>query len=163
MDTYVAILHKDDDSAFGAYVPDLTGCFAAGDTEDEALANLRISLRIYAEDMAEQGRKLPRASSLHDILKDAEVRADVAKHRGVLVLVPLLVGGKKRRVNITLEPSLIAAVDDAATAAGTNRSDYLASAAWSKVKNETGAVRIGATSRKASAGAKRTKEKARRA
>ncbi len=142
MDKYVAVLHKDEASAYGAYFPDLVGCFAAGDTEDEALENLRVSLRIYAEDLAEEGRKMPPARSLHELLKDRPVKADIAKGGGLLVLVPLLVANKKRRVNITLEPSLIAAVDEAARIAGTNRSDYLASAAWRLVKQETGAVRM---------------------
>jgi predicted RNase H-like HicB family nuclease len=148
MDKYVAVVHKENDSAYGAYFPDLVGCFAAGDTEDEALENVRISLRIYAEDFAEDGKKLPRARSLHEILKDRDVRKDLASDGGVLVLVPLLVADKKRRVNVTLEPSLIAAVDEAAKIAGTNRSDYLASAAWRRVKNETGAVKVSGKSRK---------------
>ena len=148
MEKYVAVVHKDDDSAYGAYFPDLVGCFAAGDTEDEALENLRISLRIYAEDFAEEGKKLPRARSLHEILKDNEVRSDLATDGSVLVLVPLLVANKKRRVNVTLEPSLIAAVDEAAKIAGTNRSDYLAIAAWRRVKHETGAVKVSAKSHK---------------
>lgn len=142
MDKYVAVLHKDDASAYGAYFPDLVGCFAAGDTEDEALDNLRVSLRIYAEDLAEDGRKMPAARSLHELLKDRVVKADITKGGGLLVLVPLLVANKKRRVNVTLEPSLIAAVDEAARIAGTNRSDYLASAAWRRVKQETGAVQM---------------------
>ena len=163
MEKYVAVVHKENDSAYGAYFPDLVGCFAAGNTEDEAFENLRISLRIYAEDFAEDGRKLPRARSLHEILKDTDVKSDLASDGGVLVLVPLLVADKKRRVNITLEPSLIAAVDEAARIAGTNRSDYLASAAWRRVKNETGAVRIGAKSRKKGArkGGRASKPKAR--
>ena len=148
MDKYVAVVHKDDDSAYGAYFPDLVGCFAAGDTEDDALDNLRISLRIYAEDLAEEGMKMPRARSLHELLKDAETKSAIAKDGGVLVLVPLLVANKKRRVNVTLEPSLIAAVDEAARIAGTNRSEYLASAAWRRVKQETGAVEVRAKSRK---------------
>jgi predicted RNase H-like HicB family nuclease len=159
MDTYVAVVHKDDDSAYGAYFPDLVGCFAAGDTEDEALYNLRISLRIYAEDFAEDGKKMPRARSLHEMLKDTDVRGDLVDNCGVMVLVPLLVGNKKRRVNVTLEPSLIAAVDEAAKISGTNRSDYLATAAWRQVKTETGAVRVRGKANKggSSKGSKRPK------
>lgn len=142
MDRYVAVIHKDGDSAYGAYFPDLIGCFAAGDTEDVALNNLRISLRIYVEDLIEHGKKLPRARSAHELLKDPEVKEALADPGAVLVMVPLLFAEKKRRINITLEPSLIAALDKAAKIAGTNRSDYLASAAWRLLKAETGAVRV---------------------
>jgi predicted RNase H-like HicB family nuclease len=162
MDKYVAVLHKDDDSAYGAYFPDLIGCFAAGDTEDEALENLRISLRIYAEDFAEDGKKLPHARSIHELLKDTDVRHSVAKAAGIMVFVPLLVGNKKRRVNVTLEPSLIAAVDEAAKFAGTNRSDYLASADWRKVEHEIGAVKVSAKAKRvAQKAAKPTRAKVR--
>jgi predicted RNase H-like HicB family nuclease len=149
MDKYIAVVHKDDDSSFGAYFPDLRGCFAAGDSEDEALANLQISLRMYAEDFLEAGNQLPAPRSLKAIFADEEVKADLADGNGVLVFVPLLFSDAKRRVNVMLEPSLIAAVDEAARISGTNRSDYLAKAAWREVKESTGAVRV---QRSASAG-----------
>ena len=68
--------------------------------------------------------------------------------------VPLLLGDKKRRVNVTLEPSLIAAIDEAARVSGTSRSDYLAHAAWRAIEQETGAVKVSA---KAPRSARRTK------
>lgn len=139
MTTYFAIVHKDADSAYGAYFPDLPGCYAAGDTEDEALANLRISLRMYAEDFVESGKTIPAPRRSHQLMKDDEVR-EALKDGGFLVMVPLLIADKKRRVNVTLEPSLIAAVDEAAKIAGTSRSEYLANAAWHEVKQSTGAV-----------------------
>lgn len=142
MDKYIAVVHKDEDSSFGAYFPDLRGCFAAGDSEDEALNSLRVSLRMYAEDFIERGMKLPAARSLSAISADADVKASLSEGRGVLVFVPLLVADKKRRVNVTLEPSLIAALDEAAKITGTSRSDYLANAAWREVKEATGAVRV---------------------
>jgi len=142
METYVAIVHKEKNSAYGAYFPDLVGCFAAGDTQDRALNNLRTSLRIYVEDLIEDGRKLPHARSIGELIKDAEVKEALADPGAVLIMVPLLFAEKKRRVNVTLEPSLIAAVDQAAKASGTNRSDYLASAAWRQVKAEMGAVKV---------------------
>jgi predicted RNase H-like HicB family nuclease len=142
MQKYAAMIHKDDDSAYGVYFPDLIGCFGAGDTEDEALENARISLRMYAEDLIESGRPLPRASTIHELRADMDVRESIDEG-GFFVLVPLLFRDKKRRVNVTLEPSLIAAVDEAARVAGTSRSDYLAHAAWRALQEETGAVRVG--------------------
>ncbi len=142
MDKYIAVVHKDDNSSFGAYFPDLRGCFAAGDSEDEALDSLRVSLRMYAEDFIERGMKLPAARSLSAISADADVKASLAEGNGALVFVPLLVADKKKRVNVTLEPSLIAALDEAARITGTSRSDYLANAAWREVAEATGAVRV---------------------
>jgi predicted RNase H-like HicB family nuclease len=155
----VAVIHKDDDSAFGAYVPDLPGCFAAGDTEDEALDNLRISLRMYADDLAEDGKALPRPRTVREVVADAEVKESIWDGFGFLVLVPLLHSGKKRRVNVSLDPSLIAAVDEAARIAGTNRSDFLASVAWRELEATTHAVKVAAR-KKASKTADGRKRKA---
>jgi predicted RNase H-like HicB family nuclease len=139
---YVAVIHKDDDSAYGAYFPDLPGCFAAGDTEDEALENLRISLRLYADDMAEDGNTLPAARTVREVVADTEVKQSIWDGCGFIVLVPLLHATKKRRVNVSLDPSLIEAVDEAARISGTNRSDFLANVAWREVEAATGAVRV---------------------
>ena len=49
MTTYFAIIHEDRDSAVGVVFPDLPGCFSAGDTLDEAVANAHAALRLYAE------------------------------------------------------------------------------------------------------------------
>jgi metal-responsive CopG/Arc/MetJ family transcriptional regulator len=47
--------------------------------------------------------------------------------------VPLDVPGRSLRVNISLDESLIDAIDRAATAAGQNRSSYLADAARARL------------------------------
>jgi predicted RNase H-like HicB family nuclease len=143
MDKYAAVIHKDEDSAYGVYFPDLIGCFGAGDTEDEALDNARISLRIYAEDLIESGQALPRARTIRELRADRDVCGTIDEG-GFFILVPLLFSNKKRRVNVTLEPSLIAAIDEVARLSGTSRSDYLAHAAWRAVKEETGAVKVSA-------------------
>ena len=35
---YPVVIHKDPDSDYGVTVPDLPGCFTAGDTVDDAIA-----------------------------------------------------------------------------------------------------------------------------
>ncbi len=144
MSSYFVVIHKDEDSSFGAYFPDLPGCFAAGETQDQALDNARISLRLYIEDLIEDGKPIPAPGSLQAMSEDVAVKADLSDGHGFLLAVPLLYADKKRRVNVTLEPSLIAAVDEAARIAGTNRSDYLATAARHEIEKTTGAVFIDA-------------------
>ena len=39
MKTYLALVHKDADSAYGLTFPDLPGCFAAADAEGDILRN----------------------------------------------------------------------------------------------------------------------------
>lgn len=142
MERYAALIHKDEDTAYGVYFPDLIGCFGAGETEDEALDNARVSLRMYVEDLIESGQSLPRSRTVQELRTDRDVRQSI-EEGGFFVLVPLLFSDKKRRVNVTLEPSLIAAIDEVARVSGTSRSDYLAHAAWRAVEEETGAVKVG--------------------
>lgn len=160
---YVAVIHKDEDSAYGGYFPDLPGCFAAGDTEDEAFENLRISLRMYADDSIEDGKTLPKPRMLREVIADSEVKDAIRRGYGFIVLIPLLQASKKRRVNVSLDPSLIAAVDEAARIAGTNRSDFLASVAWRELEAATGAVKAEAKAKKKKPAAQAARNRQRRA
>ncbi len=48
---------------FGAYVPDLPGCVAAGESKDEVLALIREAVEVHVEAMLEDGEELPEPSS----------------------------------------------------------------------------------------------------
>jgi hypothetical protein len=37
MRNYAGVIHKDKDTAYGVHFPDLVGCFAGGDTEEEGV------------------------------------------------------------------------------------------------------------------------------
>jgi predicted RNase H-like HicB family nuclease len=139
---FFMVVQKDEGSSYGVYFPDLKGCYAAGETQAEAMENGRKSLRIYAEEMALTGKTVPAARSLDDLMSDPEVRGDVADGKGFLIGVPLLFAETKKRVNVTLEPSLIAQVDRVADYSGTSRSDILSIAAWRYIEAESGAVRV---------------------
>jgi predicted RNase H-like HicB family nuclease len=58
--------------------PDLPGCFSAGDTLDEAVANAHEALRLYAEAEHAAGRKLPQPRTFGELYRDREIR-DEAK------------------------------------------------------------------------------------
>ena len=57
---YIAVIHKDEGSAYGVHFPDVPGCFSAGETPDEAIRNAATALRFFAEDadMPEAPREL---------------------------------------------------------------------------------------------------------
>jgi len=46
-------------TSVGAYVPDLPGCVAVGDSEDEALALIGEAIELHLEALHEQGLELP--------------------------------------------------------------------------------------------------------
>lgn len=49
----------DDNPEHAAYAPDVPGCFAKGDSEDEALAEMRKALQAHIERLHENGEPIP--------------------------------------------------------------------------------------------------------
>lgn len=47
--TLKVVLEPSDEGGYTAYVPSLPGCISEGDTEDEALANIREAIQLYLE------------------------------------------------------------------------------------------------------------------
>jgi predicted RNase H-like HicB family nuclease len=55
---YLVIIEQGDTS-FGAYVPDLPGCIAVGETRTEALDLIREAIELHIENMRENGEAVP--------------------------------------------------------------------------------------------------------
>jgi len=43
------VLEKSDEGGYTVYVPSLPGCISEGDTEEEALANIKEAIELYLE------------------------------------------------------------------------------------------------------------------
>ncbi len=59
---YVVIVEQDE-NGFGAYVPDLPGCVAVGETREEALRLIREAVELHLEGLREDGLPIPEPSS----------------------------------------------------------------------------------------------------
>jgi len=59
---YVVIIEKGT-SSFGAYVPDLPGCVAVGETREEAMKLIREAIEFHIEGLKEDGLPVPVPSS----------------------------------------------------------------------------------------------------
>jgi predicted RNase H-like HicB family nuclease len=59
---YVVIVEQGE-NGFGAYVPDLPGCVAVGETKDEALRLIQEAIELHLESVREEGLPLPEPSS----------------------------------------------------------------------------------------------------
>jgi len=127
MKYFYAIVHKDDDSAFGVEFPDLPGCFSAADTEDEIIPNASEALDLWFDDQP-------------DIVPSplAKVRdaSDEALRAGAfIVAVPRITrGGKQERVNLSLDRGILDAIDTAAAERKLTRSAFLAQAARNEIE-----------------------------
>jgi predicted RNase H-like HicB family nuclease len=50
-------------SSYGAFVPDLPGCIAAGETEAETLELIQEAIQFHLEDLRESGQPIPEPAS----------------------------------------------------------------------------------------------------
>lgn len=67
---YPAVIRKKDEKRYEAFFPDLEGCYAQGDTLEEAVDNANEAAYnwLYVEVMEEEDGQLPPVSDLSDIL-----------------------------------------------------------------------------------------------
>lgn len=61
---FVLALHSDDGVKYGVIVPDLPGCFSAGDTLDQAIEMGREAIDAHYELMVLEGMEIPVPLSL---------------------------------------------------------------------------------------------------
>jgi len=59
---YVIIIEKGDHS-YGAYVPDLPGCVAVGETKEEVLRLIQEAIEFHLEGLREEGVAVPEPCS----------------------------------------------------------------------------------------------------
>ena len=96
----IAIEPGDKIHAFGVVVPDLPGCFSAGDTLDEAIDNAKEAIELWLEIVIDDG--------------------------GAVAIDLATLSDKSERVNITLPARVLRRIDAAAKDAGESRSGYIA-------------------------------------
>ncbi len=70
---YIALVHKDESSAYGIQFPDVPGCFSAADELDHLVPNAIESLNLYAEDSP-----LPAPRSIDQLRADKEIASELA-------------------------------------------------------------------------------------
>jgi predicted RNase H-like HicB family nuclease len=69
---YPVAIHKDEDSCYGVSIPDIPGCFSAGETLDEAIDNTQEAISGHLEILAEEGTVAPKASIVEDYFQRDE-------------------------------------------------------------------------------------------
>lgn len=59
---YAVVIEQTNDG-FGAYVPDLAGCVAVGDTVEEVESLIREAIAMHIDGMLEDGLEVPRPTT----------------------------------------------------------------------------------------------------
>ena len=117
----VAIEPGHADQAFGVVVPDLPGCFSAGDTLDEAMSGVEEAAAAWIDATLDAGGALPPPSDL-GALRDRPEFAGWSF--GVVTLDPAILDDTTERVNITLPRRELERLDAQARRAGESRENY---------------------------------------
>lgn len=66
-----AIIIERYENGYGAYVPDLPGCGATGQTEDQVPKRIRTAIAIHIRSMREDGEPLPEVRSVAETVEVA--------------------------------------------------------------------------------------------
>lgn len=125
---YPIFIHKDENSAYGVIVPDLPGCFSAGDTIEEAIHNAHEAIECHIEGLLLDNESLPLKKSVDEHLEDPDFKD------GVLALVEIdisKISGKTTRINVSLPERFLIQIDEFTQSHGGNRSGFLLDAAMS--------------------------------
>jgi predicted RNase H-like HicB family nuclease len=119
---FPAALFIEKGKAYGVSLPDIPGCNTAGDTLEEALANVQDAVELALEDATEK----PSPGSLEAHRDDP----DYAGAAWAMVNVDLgFMDTRTVRVNITLTAGTLEEIDRAAKGRGLTRSAFLTKAA----------------------------------
>lgn len=123
---YPVVIHKDTDSDYGVTVPDLPGCFSAGETLDEALNEVVEAIECHVEGLLIDGDPIPAPKSIEYHQKNSDFEDGV----WAVVAVDInKLSGKTKRVNITLPEQVLNLMDKYAAEHGESRSALITQAA----------------------------------
>ena len=119
---YIAIIHKDEGSAYGVTLPDFPGVFSGADTWEDLSANIQEAVELWADG---QEIEPPVPSSFEAVVKNRDAQG------GMLMLVDIdfaFLDDKAVPVNITMPSYLRKRIDRAARKRGLTRSGLIQAA-----------------------------------
>jgi predicted RNase H-like HicB family nuclease len=119
----IAIEPGSESTAFRIVVPDLPGCFSAGDTLDEAVAGAEEAAAAWIDAALDAGEAIPAPSSLEALRRNSDYAGWMF---GIINLDAALLDDTIERVNISLPRRVLRRLDALARFAGESRSGYIA-------------------------------------
>ena len=125
---YPIFIHKDEESVYGVIVPDLPGCFSAGDTIDEAIQNAHEAIECHIEGLLLDNEFLPLKKAIEEHIENPDLKG------GVLAIVEIDISklsGKTTRINVSMPERFLKQIDEYTLYHGGNRSGFLVDAALS--------------------------------
>jgi predicted RNase H-like HicB family nuclease len=119
----IALEPGTDRTAWGVAVPDLPGCFSAGDTLDDALDNGQKAVEAWIDAAIEDGGAIPPPRPIEERYSDPEFAGWTW---GNVEIDPMRLDTAVECVNVTLPRRVLARLDAIANAHGESRSGTIA-------------------------------------
>jgi len=119
---YPILIHKDKGSSYGVTVPDLPGCFSAGDTLDEAFAMAREAIECHIEGLLMDGDAIPDLRPIQNHLSNPDLA------EGVWALIDVDISklsGEPVSFTAEMPKPILAMTDEIAEREGDTRSALL--------------------------------------
>jgi len=123
MAEYIALLHKERHSNYGANFPDFPGAITAASTLEELRGMAEEMLAFHMEGLIEDGEPIPDPTPLDGITEHPDHRDAVA------VLAVQAPATSSVRINITVPEAMLKRIDRYAAKHGLTRSGFLVRAA----------------------------------
>ncbi|EFH8163199.1 type II toxin-antitoxin system HicB family antitoxin [Escherichia coli] len=101
-------LHQADSGSFSGFVPDIEGCYFAGDTIDDAIADAYGAIDAHLDFATESGLSVPEARDISAHYADEDCQG------GIWAYVDIDLSkydGKAVKLNITLPQNLLTKID----------------------------------------------------
>lgn len=130
----IAIEPGTENTAYGVAVPDLPGCFSAGDTMDEAIENASEAIAAWIDVALEDGDDIPQPGRIEDHRKDPDFDGWVW---AMAYIDPESLSGKSERVNISIRSNVLRRIDEYVQRTHVSRSGFLASAAMMAINSSS--------------------------
>ncbi len=136
--TYIALIHKDSDSDYGASFPDLPGCVAAASSLDEVLSEAKEALALHIEGMLADGEEVPLPAP-----------ADAIDRNDALLMAAIDVPDtlKVEQINMTIPAIALSRFDNFALRQGMTRSALFVEAVNRWIEEDRGHLRLRNTPR----------------
>lgn len=68
---YIVVIEHADDGSYSAYVPDLPGCVACGESPEEARTLIREAVNLHIESLRRHGEAVPVPRATTDVVRAA--------------------------------------------------------------------------------------------
>lgn len=121
-------------TAVGVVVPDLPGCFSAGDTTEEAFDNAREAIKAYCVVLAEDEKELPVSKAISEWQSNKDYKGWTW---GIVEVEVERLFGPAEKINITVPALTLKLIDDYVRSHDVDsRSAFLVKAAEETMRRE---------------------------